>query len=279
MRSGMKVHLRVLVALLSLLNCIVQAQVAPVYSDPLNVIQTSDPVLKQAMELLRYGDSEGALKLLKKNKSGSENSYESYFLTGIAFRQTGDLTNAIQAFTRSVHEDAFFIPGFFERGNCYLYRQNFGLAVFDYDRVLLLDSAFLPAYNNRAFARIRNYGEQGNPEQQLRFAKNDLVKILQITQARGDAPRFEYYFNIGLIDLFSSEYTLAASSFSKAIAADGSVPKVYYYRGAALFLAKSYEEAALDFRKAEELGFDHVNTPEFLRVIDLIEQYQQEHKQ
>ncbi len=273
----MKALIRHLVLGFSFLVQSLSAQVAPVYSDPLNVVSTQDPILIQAMNMMRVGDSEGALRVLKKNKTGSENSYASYFLTGVAYRQVGDLTEAIQAFTQSVHEDGFFIPGFFERGNCYLYRQNFGLAVFDYDRVLLLDSTFLPAYNNRAYARIRNYGEQGNPTQQLKFAKADLLKIIQITAARGDAPRFEYFFNIGLIDLYSSEYRLAADSFSKAILADSTVPKSYYYRGAALFLARSYEEAAVDFRKSEEMGFIHSNTPEFLRIIDLVEHYQQEH--
>ncbi|MFM2286539.1 MAG: hypothetical protein RLZZ543_2036 [Bacteroidota bacterium] len=251
-----------------------QAQVAPVYSDPLNVIQSNDPNLMEVMAVMRTGDAEGALRLLKKNKSGSENSYAAYFLTGVCYRQLGDLTNAIQSFSRSVHEDAYFIPGFFERGNCYLYRQNYGLAVFDYDRVLLLDSMFLPAYNNRAYARLRNYGEQGNPVQQLRSAKQDLERIIQIGKQRGEAPRFEYYFNIGLIDLFASEYALAAASFDKAIQADTTIPKAYYYRGAALFLARSYEEAAKDFRQSENMGFVHPNTPEFLRVIDLIEHYQ-----
>ncbi|HOY49864.1 MAG TPA: tetratricopeptide repeat protein [Flavobacteriales bacterium] len=275
----MKVLVRLFVLGFACITSFLNAQVAPVYTDPLNVITSKDPVLIQAIEFLRYGDSEGALKILLKNKTGSENSYESYFLKGIAYRQTGDLTNAIHAFTQSVHEDGFFIPGFFERGNCYLYRQNFGLAVFDYDRVLLLDSTFLPAYNNRAYARIRNYGEQGNPTQQLRFAKEDLNKIIEISSVRGDKPRFEYFFNIGLIDLYSSEYKLASESFSRAIQVDPSISKAYYFRGASLFLAHSYELAAVDFRTSEEMGFVHANTPEFLRIIDLVEQYQQEHKE
>jgi tetratricopeptide (TPR) repeat protein len=275
----MKLLVRLFVLGFTCITSFLNAQVAPVYTDPLNVITSKDPVLIQAMDFLRYGDSEGALKILLKNKTGSENSYESFFLKGIAYRQTGDLTNAIRAFTQTVHEDGFFLPGFFERGNCYLYRQNFGFAVFDYDRVLLLDSAFLPAYNNRAYARIRNYGEQGNPTQQLRFAKEDLNKIIEISASRGDRPRFEYFFNIGLIDLYSSEYKLASESFSRAIEVDPSISKAYYFRGAALFLARSYELAAIDFRTSEEMGFVHSNTPEFLRIIDLVEQYQQEHKE
>ncbi|MEX1188633.1 MAG: hypothetical protein WED33_05200 [Bacteroidia bacterium] len=248
-------------------------QVNPVYEDPFNVISTENEDVADAMTLMRYGDFDGSIQLLKKLKKTEARSYEVYYLMGIASKMKGDISGAIDNLTSATHEDAFFLPAFFERGNCHLLKENYKQAVFDYDRSILIDSAFVPAYNNRAFARIMNYGEQNNPVYQLRFAREDLLKAMQISANRGEDKRFETYFNIGLIELFQSEYAMAASSFDTAISVNSNISKSYYFRGAARFLNRDYEIAANDFILAEQLGFIHPNTPEFLRVIDLIEKH------
>ncbi|MEZ5172786.1 MAG: tetratricopeptide repeat protein [Bacteroidia bacterium] len=255
------------------LNGLVNAQVAPVYSDPFNSIGTENEDVADAMNLIRFGDYDGAISLLRKIRKSSDRSYEVYYLLGVAHKLKGEIGDAIDNFTSATHEDAFFIPAFFERANCYLIREQFRQAVFDYDRVLLIDSTFVPAYNNRAYARIRNYGDKETPVYQLKFAREDLLKAMEISAERGEDKRFETYFNLGLIDLFQSEYARASASLDTAILANNSSPKAFYFRGAARFLNRDYEKAASDFNKAEQLGFRHPNTPEFLRVIDLIEEH------
>jgi tetratricopeptide (TPR) repeat protein len=259
--------------LLLCFSLLMQAQVNPVYSDPFNLISTNDEGVSDAMTLIKYGDFDGAIQLLKKLRRTDSRSYEVYYLLGLANKMKGEISEAIDNFTSATHEDAFYIPAFFERANCHLIKENYKQAVFDYDRVLLIDSTFVPAYNNRAYARIRNYGEQNNPVYQLRFAKQDLLKAMQISSARGEDKRFETYFNIGLIELYQSEYALAAASFDTAITVKNDIAKAYYFRGAALFLNRDYEVSAQDFEQAEALGFEHPNTPEFLRIIDLVEKH------
>jgi tetratricopeptide (TPR) repeat protein len=250
------------------------AQVTPINNDPLNAIKTEHPYLIQAMEMIRFGDAAGAVRLLRQDANPVKQTFESDFLIGYAYKQTGDIDKAVDFFSKATRYEALSLPAFFERGNCYLIRKNFGQAVFDYDRAIVIDSTFIPAYNNRAYARIRNYGEVGMPTQQLKFARKDMETALRISAQNGDSNRFEYYYNIGLIDLYLSEYEFAKQAFNAAIIANPNVPKAYYYRGASQFLSKSYHAAADDFKKAEEGGFVTNSSPEFLHIIDLIKQHE-----
>jgi len=243
------------------------------YLDSFNFVSSDSPAIQDAMAFLRVGDPDGAIEVLKSLDKKDQKSYEAFFLKGLAFKMKGDLTSAIQGFSSAIHDDGFFLPAFFERGNCYLIRENYRLAVFDFDRVLLIDSNFVPAYNNRAYARIRNYGDQENPVFQLKFAREDLKRGIQITQLRGLAPTFESYYNLGLVELFQSEYAAAASAFDVAIQVNSQIAKAYYFRGAARFLNRAYDSAAEDFKQAESMGFISKDTPEFLRVISLIEDH------
>jgi tetratricopeptide (TPR) repeat protein len=252
------------------------AQVSPVYIDPFHVIQTESEEISDAMNMIRFGDFNGAITILKKARKTSERSYEVYYLLGIAYKLKGEISEAINCFTSATHEDAFFIPAFFERGNCYVIREQFRQAVFDYDRILLIDSNFVPAYNNRAYARIRNYGEQSKPVYQLKFAREDLIKAMKISQERGEDKRFETYFNLALIDLYQSEYSKAAAALDTAVNSNPGSAKAYYFRGAARFLNRDYELAENDFLRAGQLGFSHPNTAEFLKIIELVEAHKRD---
>jgi tetratricopeptide (TPR) repeat protein len=255
------------------------AQVSPTYLDAERFVSSQDSQIVEAMQLIRFGDADGAIIRLEKIISLEKTPFEALFLLGIAYRIKGNLTESINSFTRATVEDSYYLPAFFERGNCFLMRENFKQAVFDFDRVLLIDSSFVPAYNNRAYARIRNYGSQEFPTYQLKLALNDLQTAAQISKERGEPKRFETYFNIGLINLYQSEYALAAVAFDTAIFVKHDVPKAYYFRGAARFLNREYENASKDFHVAEKLGFEHPNTPEFLRIIALVEEHKRKLKE
>jgi len=250
------------------------SQVTPIYKDPLNAIKTEQPYLIQAMEMIRFGDASGAVRLLRQDANPAKQTFESDFLIGYGYKQLGEIDKAIDFFSKATRYEALSLPAFFERGNCYLTRKNFGQAVFDYDRAIVIDSTFIPAYNNRAYARIRNYGEVGMPTQQLKFARIDMATALRLSIKNKETSKFEYYYNIGLIDLYLSEYALAKLDFDAAIGSNPNVPKAYYYRGAAQFLNKAYHAAADDFKKAEEGGFVTESSPEFLHIIELIKQHE-----
>jgi len=251
------------------------AQVSPVYSDPLNFIDGSDEAITDAMEMIRYGDPEGAIRHLKKDFKKSNRTFECEFLIGYSYKMLGDLTNAIEYFSKATRYEASSLPAFFERGNCFLLRKNFAQAVFDYNHVIILDSTFAPAYNNRAYARIRNYGERIKPEYQLKLARLDMEKVIKLSVFNDSTQRFEYYFNLGLLDLYISDYERARVSFSHAISISPNQGKAYYYRAASSFLAHFYKEAEGDFNIANNLGYLQSNTPDFLKVIDLVAEHQQ----
>lgn len=255
------------------------AQVSPTYLDAEHFVSSQDSQIIDVMQLIRFGDADGAIVRLEKIVASEKTPYEALFLLGIANRMKGNLTESINSFTKATVEDSYYLPAFFERGNCYLLRENFKQAVFDFDRVILIDSNFVPAYNNRAYARIRNYGSQEFPTFQLKFARNDLQRAAQISDSRGEPKRFETYYNIGLVDLYQSEYAAAALAFDTAVLVKNDVPKAYYFRGAARFLNRDYERSASDFHLAEKLGFEHPNTPEFLRIIALVEEHKRKLKE
>ncbi len=261
--------------LLFLIYFPVAAQVSPVYSDPLNFIDGSDQSITEAMQMIRYGDPEGAIKLLKNDFKRSDRTFECEFLIGYSYKMLGDLNHAIEYFSKATRYEASSLPAFFERGNCFLLRRNFAQAVFDYNHVIDLDSTFAPAYNNRAYARIRNYGEHVKPEYQLKLARIDMEKVVKLSISNDSTQRFEYYFNLGLLDLFISDYDKARETFSKAISIDPDQGKAYYYRAASSFLAHYYKDAEGDFKIAADLGYKQSNTPDFLKVIDLVAEHQQ----
>ncbi len=243
--------------------------------NPLRSVAVNQPYLLDAVEMLRYGNPEGAIRHIRNAPDLTARSFEAEFLLGTAYRVQGKISDAIEAFSRASRYESMSLPAHFERGNCYLIKKTFNLAVFDYDRVLLLDSTFVPAYNNRAYARIRNYGENGMPLQQLRFARQDMEKALRFSGKNANQG-FEYYFNLGLLDLYLSEYETAIVSFNKAVLAEEGIAKLYYYRGAAHFLARFYDKAREDFEAAELLGFVSEQTPEFLNVLGLIRKHEEE---
>jgi len=244
-----------------------------VYQDHVNVINAADSVLIYAIQEILYGTPDNAIRVMKRNRNTRvKYSYETYYLTGYAYKLKGDLTKAIHYYTKAVHDNPTGIPALFERANTYMIRGNYGQAVFDYDRVIKNDTNFIPAYNNRAYARIRNYGDKVMPKYQLKLARKDLIKVLNIQESREGDGAYEYFYNLGVLDLYLSDYHEAKLNFDKAIELNPNSGKLHYFRGASNFLRKAYKEADIDFLAAEQMGFNHKNTPEFRRIIDLVAQ-------
>ena len=255
-------------------SAVSNAQSGKVNYDPLRSIVFTDSNLVEAVQLIRYGNPAGAIRRINDLKKEDQRSFEADFLLGYAYRLQGDLDEAITYFSKAARQQSLSLPAYFERGNCYLIRKNFSLAVFDFDRAILIDTTFAPAYNNRAYARIRNYGEQKMPTQQLKFARKDMEKVLELAQIDSTAG-FEYYYNLGLLDLYMSDYEVAIRSFDEALKVNQKISKLYYFRGAAYFLSKYYDKAREDFSMAESMGFVSSQTPEFLRVLELIRQHEE----
>lgn len=269
----MKKAIHILLTVLMLYILPAKGQYANLYYDPLNRIATQDFILAQAVHEIQHARPDKALKILKKNRTASKKYFESFYLQGLAYKQKGDYKRAIHYFSKATHDKSTSLPAFFERGNCYMAQKLFGQAVFDYNRVLAIDSTFLPAYNNRAYARIRNFGDARFPARQLQMAKKDLEKVLRLNEHTDDDKKHLYYFNLGMLDLYLSEYHQAKLNFDLSIANDSTYAKAYYFRGMSNFFRKAYFEAADDFNTAGQMGYTTSIMPEFLRIIDLVKAY------
>lgn len=269
----MNAKIRILSIALWLFLSPIKAQYANLHYDPMNRIATQDYHLAMAVYEIQNARPDKAIKILKKNRTPSRKYFESFYLYGLAYKQKSDYKRAIHYFSKATHDKSTSLPAFFERGNCYMAQKLFGQAVFDYNRVIAIDSTFLPAYNNRAYARIRNFGDALFPARQLQMARKDLEKVLRLNDNPDDDKKHLYFFNLGMLDLYLSEYYQAKLNFDQSIAIDSTYAKAYYFRGMSNFLRKAYYEAADDFNIAEQMGYSTLNTPEFLRIIDLVKAY------
>jgi len=248
-----------------------QFQFSP--TNPLLPFVNGDPYLSLAVDLIEHGQFNEAIKYLKKNKTGSEKTYESYFLIAYAYKLNGKTNDAIFYFKKATHDKNMSLIAHFELGNCYVKEQIYAPAVFHYSKVISIDSTFLAAYNNRAFARIMNFGNIVFPEDQLIASRKDLYKVLSMTTDAPTKDISKYFFNVGMIELYLNHYAAAIENLKKSTDFSPENGRYYYHLGVAQFLGKKYNDAADSFKMADYLGYIQTNTEEFLKVIDLVKNY------
>lgn len=250
-----------------------KAQFQSSSTNPLLPFVNGDPYLSLAIDLMERGQYSEAIKYLKKNKSGSEKTYESFFLIGYAYKLNGKNTEAITYFKKATHDQNMSLIAHFELGNCYVKEQIYAPAVFHFSKVIAIDSTFLAAYNNRAFARIMNFGNKVFPEDQLIASRKDLYKVLSMTTDAPTKDISKYFFNVGMIELYLNHYAAAIDNLKKATEFSPENGRYYYHLGVSQFLGKKYIDAAESFKMADYLGYIQTNTEEFLKVIDLVKNY------
>lgn len=251
----------------------IKAQFQSSSTNPLLPFVNGDPYLSLAVDLIERGQYAEAIKYLKKNKSGSEKSYESFFLIGYTYKLSGKNKDAITYLRKAIHDNNMSLTAHFELGNCYVKEQLYAPAVSHFSKVIAIDSTFLPAYNNRAFARIMNFGNSVFPEDQLIASRRDLYKVLSMTT---DAPTKDigkYFFNVGMIELYLNHYAAAIENLKRSTDFSPEIGRFHYHLGVAQFLDKKYNDAAESFKMADYLGYIQPNTEEFLKVIDLVKNY------
>lgn len=249
------------------------AQWQPLSFNPLISFTNQDEYLSLAVDLIEHGQYREAIKYLKNNKSLSSKTFESYFLIGYAYKLDGNYRKAIEYLSKASYDKSTSLTAQFELGNCFLKQQLYAPAVSHYSKAIAIDSMFIPAYNNRAYARIRNFGTREFPEDQLQAAKRDLYKVLSMQSEAKPGELGKYFFNIGMIELYLNHYGAAADNLKKATDFSPEEGKYFYYLGISYFLAKAYDDAGQAFRMADYLGYVQSNTEEFLYVIDLVKKY------
>ncbi len=134
------------------------------------------------------------------------------------------------------------VEEYFSRGNDYSKQGNFTQAVSDYTKAIEINHNDANIYNNRGLA----YKNQGKVTEAI----SDFTRAIQINPNLGLA-----YNNRGNAYTSQGNFTQAISDFTRFIQINPNLGLAYSNRGNAYYVAKEYNIAWLDVRKAEELGY------------------------
>lgn len=157
--------------------------------------------------------------------------------------------------------------GYLMMGNCLLKLKSYSLAINNYSIAIKLDSMLYEAYNNRACIRILNQGVAPPHSNDLKLAKKDLVRVLEITGGVNDAV---VYYNLGYINIGLKLYQEGIQYLTTAIEMNPQYGKAYHERGLGYFLLKDYSRAYQDILQAMELGENNKEVTELFEVLKKI---------
>lgn len=145
-------------------------------------------LLRRVEILMKWGYFSAALRDLKKLAKLRPDLPEVYILAGRAYRQKKQYDDnplynqAIRNYSRAISLEPGSAEAYFERGVCYALLNAWSEAVDDWDRALILDRDYFPAYLARGLARRRK-GDMGGAEE-------DFQEVLRINPGHRDASRF-----------------------------------------------------------------------------------------
>ncbi len=162
----------------------------------------SEPLLCCAQANLALRNYDDAIKNCSKAIHINNIEDRAYQLRAQAYLENGNTLDAIEDFDRTLklHPTA---AGFNDRGFAKFLLGQITSALNDFDQAIKLDNEFLPAYRNRAKARINAGNEMG--------ALDDYDKVLTMSH---DA---DVYTARGLILHRQGEYTKAIADFDAAL--------------------------------------------------------------
>lgn len=132
----------------------------------------------------------------------SPNNQDLWYTRGIMNHDQGDLTSAINDFTRAIQLDSSMASAWHDRGICKHELDDFSGALQDYSSAIALDDKFTEAYYNRAMI----YDIQNQREKALA----DYNKTIELEPNFAPA-----YYNRGVY-YFNTNKTKACEDFKKA---------------------------------------------------------------
>ncbi|GAO31612.1 tetratricopeptide repeat protein [Geofilum rubicundum] len=189
------------------------------------------------------------------------------------FTQINDISEQLKTAGESNQSMLYFV-----RGTLYNTVLNLNNALEDFNRVLELDPAHVPALFNRAYTRykmvetIRSMEAETPDQQPLQMGavssrtpaqsqqeerrildydliQKDLEKVLEID------PDFEFaHYNLGMIQAVMRNFEAAIEHFSVAIEANPDFAEAWFNRGLTNIFLENDATGTLDLSKAGELG-------------------------
>ena len=128
---------------------------------------------------------------------------EAYYGRGLAYRDKGNLRQAIADFTKAIEISPDYAEAYHDRGIVYHDMGNLDQAISDYGRVIQLKPDFAYAYSNRG----NTYNEKSNPD----LAIIDFNKALEINPNLAEA-----YYGRATSYFYKKEYDKSWSDLHKA---------------------------------------------------------------
>ena len=197
-----------------------------------------------------FPDFDGFARLHAQNKPYIEPDVQSYLQRAIETHQAGKRDDAIAYYTEVISlqpEISTLIRAHNGRGQVYDSKDEYELAIKDYNQAIQLNPNKAEAYNYRGIV----YGKNGN----LNLAIKDFNKAIQLN------PHYtEAYYNRGFAYGEKGEVDLAISGYNKAIQLNIRFAEAYYNRGAAYSTKGEVDLAILDLTEAIRLNPNEVNT-------------------
>jgi tetratricopeptide (TPR) repeat protein len=171
---------------------------------------------------------------------------DAFLNRGDAYLRKGDFDLALSDFSKAIEMNPNNVNAFLNRGDAYLRKGDFDLALSDFSKAIEMNPNNVNAFLNRGDA----YLERGDFD----LALSDFNKAIELNSDNADV-----YIYRGNAYLKYDKSNLALADFSKAIEMNSNDAAAYIIRGDAYFEHGDLNLALTDFSKAIELNPDNAN--------------------
>ncbi len=174
-------------------------------------------------------------------QKGPDEAPLAYYNRGQIYMNRGQFGEAIEDYSMAIRLNPAYQEAVYNRGLAFEKSGQPDRAVEDYERAISLNPSNYQAFNNRGVL----YGAAGSYDKAIEF----FTRALIIKQEYPDA-----YFNRGITHTLTNRRDLALADFNKAIELNQQFAAAYLHRGKLLLGMDRQGAAAGDFGKACELG-------------------------
>jgi tetratricopeptide (TPR) repeat protein len=142
----------------------------------------SQPAL-EAMQKLRTGDLQGAVKAYSTAISQNPKNADNYVNRGIAHNELGQNPQAIADYTKALELKPDLVLAYYNRANAYSQLKQYKEAIADYSKIISLDPEYAYAFANRGATYFQM--------DRRREAVADLEQAIKIFSSKGDSKNVE----------------------------------------------------------------------------------------
>ena len=156
-------------------------------------------------------------------------------------RENNNLDEQVKLLTQALQLAPESAAAFTTRGDAYMMKGDYDLAIADYSRSIELRPSTGTPYNNRGVAYVRK-GDHAR-------AMQDFDKAIQLDPTLAGA-----YYNRADANVFQQNFDRAIADFSKAIELKPDDPDAYQGRAMAYYQKRSYDQAWADVMMCRRFG-------------------------